>query len=342
MASRRHIEEATVAPWVAKTRPLPLSYEARKDLPRSTEVSMAKGDAAFDWKTSYVFPARLGLGGHAGRLLAYRELMLVMVARDLKARYTQSVLGVYWAVINPLVHALVLTVAFSLVVRVEVGETPYFLFILTGLLSWNLLANALPDATNSLVDHENLVTKMPFPREIIPLSAVLARIVDFVCSLLVLIAIMVAYRWSFHPHILAVVPLAGLPGHDGPRPFSGPVPPEPHGWSGGCLSGCAVGRSPAPMDRPRPGRWRYRCRARWRALDVQEAGTPVRRGGVSIEHCGGKGCLEAFQYVARARERLFARAASWTAPAWPSSGLLGVEGRQSVGGARRGLGHCRP
>ncbi|MFQ5875630.1 MAG: ABC transporter permease [Dehalococcoidia bacterium] len=160
--------------------------------------------------TSYVFPTRMGIWGHLGRLVAYRELLFLMVARDLKARYTQSLLGFYWAVINPLVHALVFTAAFSIVVRIDVGDTPYFLFVLTGLLSWNLLAHSVADATESLVEHDNLVTKVPFPREVIPLSAVLARILDFLLSLLVILALMAAFRWPLHPYILLALPLGGL------------------------------------------------------------------------------------------------------------------------------------
>ena len=161
-------------------------------------------------KTSYVFPNRVGLLHHVGRLVAYRELLLIMVARDLKARYTQSLLGFYWAVINPLVHGLVFTVAFSVIVRVDVGDTPYFLFVLTGLLSWNLLSHAVADTTESLVDHDNLLSKVPFPREVIPLSSVLARILDFLFSLLVFLVIMAVFRWPLHLEMLALLPLVCL------------------------------------------------------------------------------------------------------------------------------------
>lgn len=171
---------------------------------------MTRGDARPGSETSYVFPTRLGLWAHLGRLAAYRELLFLMVGRDLKARYTQSMLGFYWAIVNPLVHALVFTAAFSIVVRVDVGDTPYFLFVLAGLLSWNLLSHAVADATESLVEHDNLVTKVPFPREVIPLSSVLARILDFLVSLLVLIVIMAVFGWPLHPHILAVLPLVVL------------------------------------------------------------------------------------------------------------------------------------
>jgi len=80
-------------------------------------------------KPLYVFPTRTGLLGNLRRLLTYRELLFLMVGRDLKARYTQSMLGFYWAVLNPLVHGLIFTVAFAVIVRVDVGETPYFLFM---------------------------------------------------------------------------------------------------------------------------------------------------------------------------------------------------------------------
>lgn len=158
-------------------------------------------------KPYYVFPAQLGPLGNLGRLLAYRELLLLMIGRDLKARYTQSMLGFYWAVLNPLVHGLIFTVAFSIIVRVDSGDTPYFLFVLTGLLSWNLLSHAVSDTTESLVEHENLLAKAPFPREVIPLAAVLARILDFLFSLLILLAIILVFRWPLHPQIWFLLPL---------------------------------------------------------------------------------------------------------------------------------------
>ena len=71
-------------------------------------------------------------------------------------------LGFYWAVLNPLVRGLIFTVAFSIIVRVDSGYTPYFLFVLVGLLSWNLVSHAVADTTGSLVEHENLLAKAPF------------------------------------------------------------------------------------------------------------------------------------------------------------------------------------
>lgn len=145
--------------------------------------------------------------GNLRHLLAYRELLFFMLGRNLKASYTQSMLGFYWAVLNPLVHGLIFTAAFAVIVRIEVGETPYFLFVLTGLLSWNLLSHAVADTTESLVEHENLLSKVPFPREVIPLSAVLARILDFLFALLVLMAIILVFRWPLHPQMWVLLPL---------------------------------------------------------------------------------------------------------------------------------------
>ena len=160
--------------------------------------------------TGYVFPAQISLLGHVGRLVAYRELLWIMVARDLKARYTQSLLGFYWAIINPIMHGLVFTVAFSVIVRVQTGDTPYFLFVLSGLLSWGLLSHAVADTTESMVEHEPLLGKVPFPREVIPLSSVLARILDFAFSLLVLLVIILAFRAPIHLEMLALLPLVVL------------------------------------------------------------------------------------------------------------------------------------
>lgn len=161
-------------------------------------------------QATYVFPPSRGVWHYLAQLVAFRELLFVMVARDLKARYTHSLLGFYWAIINPLAHAAVYTVAFSLIVRVDVGSTPYPLFVLSGLLCWNLLGHSVIDATESLVEHGILLSRVPFPRVIIPLSAILARIPDFMLSLVVLIVIMAVFGWPFHPQIVVSLLLVGL------------------------------------------------------------------------------------------------------------------------------------
>lgn len=136
------------------------------------------------------WPRKEGLLTHWRSILAYGELFQQMVLRNVKARYAQSVLGICWAVISPLLMALVLSVAFSIFLRIPTDGVPYVLFVLCGLLPWNFLAHALTDATQSLVAHANLVTKVPFPRELIPASDVTARLVDYSLSAVVLLILL--------------------------------------------------------------------------------------------------------------------------------------------------------
>ena len=105
----------------------------------------------------------------------------------------QSVLGLYWVFINPLVTTAVLTIVFSLLIRVPSEGTPYFLLVLTGLLGWNFFANAVSDATQSLLVYSNLLGKVPFPREVLPSASVAARAVDFAASAVVLLVLVVIF-----------------------------------------------------------------------------------------------------------------------------------------------------
>jgi ABC-type polysaccharide/polyol phosphate export permease len=153
--------------------------------------------------------SQLVLGRLVAALWARRELIGTLAMRDVRARYQQSILGAYWTVLNPLITAAVFTVVFSIIAQVPVGDTPYAVFVLSGLVPWSLFANSLLNATNSLVGMAGLLTKVAFPREVLPLAAILARLLDFVVSLAVLLVIMAWYRrpvyWTL---LLLPIPLA--------------------------------------------------------------------------------------------------------------------------------------
>jgi lipopolysaccharide transport system permease protein len=121
--------------------------------------------------------------GHIGRLLAYRDLLWLLTLRELKARHRQTLLGVGWAVLQPLAMMLIFTAVFSVFVRVPVEGMPYAAFAYSGLICWLLLANSLSAGTSSLVANMNLITKANFPREVIPLSIMLTMGVDFLIGL---------------------------------------------------------------------------------------------------------------------------------------------------------------
>lgn len=124
----------------------------------------------------------------------YRELLFFLVWRDVKVRYKQTFLGVTWVILQPLLSTVVFTVLFGLLLKVPSGEVPYPLFALAALLPWNYFSGALNRASTSVVNSANLVTKIYFPRLIIPLAAVTAGLVDFAIGFVALIGLMVYYQ----------------------------------------------------------------------------------------------------------------------------------------------------
>jgi len=123
----------------------------------------------------------------------YRELLGFLVWRDVKVRYKQTALGVAWAVLQPLVPMVLYSVIFGRVAKLPSEGLPYPLFALTGLLPWQLFASALGLASNSLVGSAGLITKVYFPRIIIPVAAVCGSLVDFAVSLVLVGALMIWY-----------------------------------------------------------------------------------------------------------------------------------------------------
>lgn len=124
---------------------------------------------------------------------AYRELLYFLVWRDVKVRYKQTVLGIAWAVLQPLFLMLVFTLFFGQLARIPSGGVPYPIFAYVALLPWTLFARGLTDASTSLVANERLVTKIYFPRLILPASAIFAALVDFAIATVLLVAMMLYY-----------------------------------------------------------------------------------------------------------------------------------------------------
>ncbi len=127
-------------------------------------------------------------------LWQYRELLHFLTWRDIKVRYKQTVLGMAWAVIQPLAIALTLSLFLGRLVKVPSEGLPYPVFAYSAMVVWQLFANALTESSNSLLTNERLITKVYFPRLIAPLSAVLASLLDFAISLIVLVVFLIYYR----------------------------------------------------------------------------------------------------------------------------------------------------
>ncbi len=113
------------------------------------------------------------------KLWEYRDLLRTLTTHRVRVRYKQSLLGVAWAIVQPLSLMLIYTVVFSLFARIPSDGAPYAVFAYTALLPWTFFATALTNATAGLTSHTHLVTKVYFPREILPLSYVLAAVIDF-------------------------------------------------------------------------------------------------------------------------------------------------------------------
>lgn len=128
------------------------------------------------------------------QLWVYRELLYFLIWRDIKIRYKQTVLGAGWAIIQPLFAMLLFTLFFGRLARIPSDGVPYPLFAYAGLLPWTFFANALTSSGNSLVGSSSLITKVYFPRVIIPGAAVLAGLLDFVIAFLLLIPMLIYYR----------------------------------------------------------------------------------------------------------------------------------------------------
>ena len=135
-------------------------------------------------------------------LWAYRELLGVFTMRDIKVRYKQTVLGAAWAIIQPLTTMIIFTVIFGRLAKIPSEGFPYPVFVYTGLLPWTFFANALTSSGNSLVGSSHLISKVYFPRLIIPLSSVGAGLVDLMISTGILFLLMLFYHVSFTWHIL--------------------------------------------------------------------------------------------------------------------------------------------
>lgn len=131
-----------------------------------------------------------------GDLWRYRELIYFLIWRDIKVRYKQTALGAAWAIIQPFFTMVVFTIFFGKLAKVPSDNVPYPIFSYTALLPWGLFAKALSDAGRSMVANRSMITKVYFPRLVIPLASVLSGLVDFGIAFLVLIGMMVYYSYT--------------------------------------------------------------------------------------------------------------------------------------------------
>lgn len=129
-------------------------------------------------------------------IFRYRELFYIFSWRDIKVRYKQTLLGVSWALFQPLISMIIFTFFFGNLAKVPSGNLPYALFVLIGLIFWTFFSGALTHASNSLIESENLIKKVYFPRLILPFSSVITALIDFLITLFLLFVVMIFFRAS--------------------------------------------------------------------------------------------------------------------------------------------------
>jgi len=162
--------------------------------PTITYIGHKRGLQSIDWR----------------ELWAYRELVMQLTWRDLKVRYKQTVLGASWAIIQPLLTMLVFTLLFHRLAHMPSDDVPYPLFVLAGLVPWMFLANAIGSSSQSLVGSAQLVTRVYFPRVIIPLSSILSGLVDLGITLLLMFAMLAFYGVRVGPQLVLLPALIAL------------------------------------------------------------------------------------------------------------------------------------
>src|SRR5208283_1063466 len=146
--------------------------------------------------TLIIRPPRKWMPVDFHEIWAYRELIYSFTIRDIKVRYKQTGLGVAWAVLQPLLTMVIFTVFFGGLAKIPSDGVPYPLFVLAALLPWTLFAEGLTRSTTSMVTNANIMTKVYFPRLIMPLSSIISPLVDFAVSFIILLAMMVYYGYA--------------------------------------------------------------------------------------------------------------------------------------------------
>ena len=144
-------------------------------------------------------------------LWEYRELFYFFTWRDIKVKYKQTLLGILWAVFQPILMTLLFTLAFGNMIRSNSQmQMPYPVFALSGFILWNIFSSGLSNAGNSMVNNANIIKKIYFPRLIIPISSVLASLIDFLMAFLVFVPVLYYFGGSFNLSAIALVPVSAM------------------------------------------------------------------------------------------------------------------------------------
>lgn len=140
-------------------------------------------------------------------LIQYRELLYFFTWRDLKVRYKQTTIGIAWAILQPFIAMVIFSVFFGKLANMPSDNVPYPIFVFVGLLFWQFFSSALSDTSLSLTSNQAIVTKVYFPRLLLPMSAVLTRLVDFAIASMILVGLMIYYGFAPNLSGLLILPL---------------------------------------------------------------------------------------------------------------------------------------
>jgi lipopolysaccharide transport system permease protein len=165
-------------------------------------MGQISGQNPADNKQIIIEPSRGWISLQLRAIWQYRELLYFLIWRDLKVRYKQTAIGIGWIILQPLISMVIFSFLFGGLLQVPSGGVPYPIFVYSGLLPWNYFANSLTRSSSSLVNNQNLITKVYFPRLVVPISSVLSGLVDFLVSFIVLAILMLIF--SFYPTPYAI------------------------------------------------------------------------------------------------------------------------------------------
>jgi len=143
-------------------------------------------------------------------IVRFRELFYIFSWRDIKVRYKQTFLGIFWVIFQPLVTTIIFTVFFGNFAKIPSGDLPYPLFVLTGLVFWNYFSNSVSHAANSMIENESIIKKVYFPKIILPLSSLLTGFIDFLINLFILFIFAVVTGHSPNLRIIYLLPFSIL------------------------------------------------------------------------------------------------------------------------------------
>lgn len=158
-------------------------------------------------KTTVIRPKKLFHLSDIREIWEYRELLFFFTWRDIKVRYKQTAIGVAWAILQPFVTMIVFSVFFGGLLKAPSDGVPYPIFVYTGLLFWQFFSTALSDTSNVLIANQNIVTKVYFPRLILPLSSVLTKFIDFGIAAIIFIGMLIYYQYTPQLISIVVIPL---------------------------------------------------------------------------------------------------------------------------------------